>query len=232
MNERMTCNDTVALWNIKYMKERCHKSCLLDLSTKPTHFTELQWDTSADQIWQVTVLMATWSPVVPCTPTHWFNHICLYNHPYIHLCNTQIIWRIHTHAAICDKCLVCPSGCLVWRRARVVDRSQVPMVGSLGPREFGEWHLSMRFSCFFRHASGPAKVSLMGRDRHLRAPCPTGPLMSDSLILPKSLTWHTSDSTVTYTWIQINMHLDTQTEVLMDGWCLKTPFLPKLNSYL
>ncbi|ROJ29365.1 hypothetical protein DPX16_13809 [Anabarilius grahami] len=41
---------------------------------------------------------------------------------------------------------------------------------------------------FFRHASGPVKISLMGRDRHLWALHPQDLWMSDSYSVPKSLT--------------------------------------------
>ncbi|CAM4613324.1 unnamed protein product [Leuciscus chuanchicus] len=65
-----------------------------------------------------------------------------------------------------------------------------PRCPGLGLQALESWRVAPlhEVQLFFRHASGLVKISLMGRDRHLRALHPQDLWMSDSDTVPKSLT--------------------------------------------
>lgn len=95
-----------------------------------------------------------------------------------------------------------------------------PRCPGLGLQALESWRVAPlhEVQLFFRHASGPVKISLMGRDRHLRALHPQDLWMSDSDTVPKSLTWHTLGcqcSMVMHT--QINKNVDTHRSLYR--WC-------------
>ncbi len=126
--------------------------------------------------------------------------------------NTHI--PINTHTNICSisrHIRVCGLKSLGW---------QVPGAQGWVYRPLESWRVAPlhEVQLFFRHAWGPAKISLMGRDRHLRALQPQDLWMSDAYTAPKSLTWHTSGcQCLTVMRTQINNNINTHTGLYR--WC-------------
>lgn len=96
-----------------------------------------------------------------------------------------------------------------------------PRCPGLGLQALENWRVAPlhEVQLFFRHAWGPVKISLMGRDRHLRALHPQDLWMSDAYTVPKSLTWHTSGcQCLTVMCTQINNNIHTHTSLYcIDG---------------
>lgn len=103
--------------------------------------------------------------------------------------NIQTIWIIYTNTRIHLQRYASHGICGgVWSEE---DQGLTgPRCPGLGLQALESWSVAPlhEVQLFFRHASGPVKISLMGRDRHLRALHPQDLWISDSDTMPKSLT--------------------------------------------